>query len=194
MSILSLEHGRAAYRADFVLYGTVVVLLAVALGLRAPAGHLLGSAATVAAGLAGWTLLEYALHRFVLHGIAPFSEWHAQHHRRPQALIGLPTLASATLFATLVFLPAYLLFGRWHATALLLGMLLGYLAYAAMHHMVHHGPAQAGWLQRRRRWHALHHRGLGTPGARTVYGAYGVTSAFWDRRFGTAPAVKAGQA
>ena len=51
------------------------------------------------AGAATWTFLEYVLHRFVLHGVAPFSDWHRQHHLRPLALICSPTVLSAALFA-----------------------------------------------------------------------------------------------
>jgi hypothetical protein len=57
-------------------------------------------------GLVAWTLLEYALHRFVLHGLQPFRTWHAEHHRRPRALIGTPTILSATLIAALGGHPA----------------------------------------------------------------------------------------
>ena len=42
------------------------------------------------------------------------------------------------------------------------------------------GETLATWLQQRRRWHALHHHGSGTR-------CYGVSTAFWDRRFGSGP-------
>lgn len=54
MKICSVEHARAAYRADF--------------------------APSAPAGLPGWSAIGYGLHRFVPHGIAPFSRWHALHH------------------------------------------------------------------------------------------------------------------
>jgi sterol desaturase/sphingolipid hydroxylase (fatty acid hydroxylase superfamily) len=64
------------------------------------------------------------------------------------------------------------------------GLLGGYLLYGLTHHAVHHavrlpGPAQ-GWLSRRRRQHALHHRG-----SATVAVNYGVTQGWWDRVFGS---------
>jgi hypothetical protein len=53
-------------------------------------------------------------------------------------------------------------------------MLTGYLAYATVHHAVHHWHSDNAWLRRRKRSHALHHGGIHRPGN------YGVTSAFWD--------------
>lgn len=62
MGLLSLEHGKVAYRADFVLYGLVIAALALVLALRGPssqAGTLLAAAAI---GAGAWTLIEYAVH------------------------------------------------------------------------------------------------------------------------------------
>lgn len=179
MSLFTLEHGRAAYLADFVLYGAAVVILAVLLLVSGPRDRWLELVAIVLAGLAGWTAIEYAMHRFVLHGLQPFRRWHAEHHERPSALICTPTILSATLVISLVFLPALMLAGWWPACALTLGVLAGYLAYSITHHATHHWHARNAWLVRRKRWHALHHHE--EPPSR-----YGVTSAFWDHVFGTA--------
>lgn len=182
MVLFSLEHSKAAYRADFALYGIAVVLLAGFLLAGSPTGELPEIAAWSLAGLAGWTGIEYALHRFVLHGLRPFSRWHAAHHQRPMALICAPTIMSAALIVTLVFLPALLLGGLWRACALTLGVLAGYLAFSVTHHATHHWRADHAWLKQRKQWHALHHN---TGEA----GCYGVTSAFWDHVFGSAPAA-----
>ena len=179
MGLLSLEHDRLAYAADFALYGVAVLALAGALAAVCPPAQRRLAFAVVAGGLAAWSLVEYGLHRCVLHGVQPFQRWHAEHHRRPSALIGLPTVGSAALFAGLVFLPAWLVGAPWLACALTLGMLLGYLGYAITHHATHHVLARSGWLARRKRWHALHHHHVDHPVC------FGVTSAFWDRLFGT---------
>ncbi|NMM80182.1 hypothetical protein B2J86_04415 [Acidovorax sp. SRB_14] len=179
MRLFALEHSKAAYLADFALYGAAVLALAVALGFFGPEGRGAELAATALLGLGAWTLVEYGLHRFVLHGLQPFRRWHALHHAHPAALICTPTLLSAALIALLVFLPALLLSDLWRACALTLGLLAGYLTYAVVHHALHHGMAPGRWLQRRRHWHALHHR-AGDPGD-----CYGVTTALWDRVFGT---------
>jgi hypothetical protein len=137
--------------------------------------------------MAAWTPLEYLLHRFVLHGVQPFSNWHALHHERPTALICSPTVLSASVLIGLVFLPIGLVSNRWFATALTLGLLLGYQAYALTHHVVHHGAARRlvrrepfrrgywqSWLAQRKRWHALHHHSL-------PLSHFGVTTDLWDR-------------
>jgi cyclopropane-fatty-acyl-phospholipid synthase len=180
MGFLSLEHGRTAYRADFVLQAAVVAGLTLLLLFRSPVDMAADLLVWVGLGVFAWTLIEYGLHRFVLHGLPPFRRWHAAHHQRPAALIGLPIPASAALFAALVFAPAWWAAGRWVATALTLGVLIGYLAYTVTHHATHHaGLGRGAWWQRRRRWHALHHRHAD----RAV--CFGVTTGFWDRLFGT---------
>lgn len=183
----SLEHGRVAYLVDFVIYGLAALALATALLLGSPAGQRAWLAALALAGVAAWTLAEYLLHRFVLHGLSPFSDWHADHHRRPTALIGLPTYASLSLFAVLVALPAWLLGGGWATCAFGLGMACGYLGYGLTHHLVHHGGGRSAWVMRRRRSHALHHAVPIAPGVRSVN--FGVTSALWDRLLGTGRAL-----
>ena len=184
MGLFSLEASRAAYRADFWVYGSAVPLLALLLSTVAPHAQRPALAAAAVAGLALWTLVEYLLHRFVLHRVEPFRRWHGEHHARPTALIGTPTPISAALFATLVFAPLWGVAGAWQAAALTLGMLTGYLAYVLTHVATHHAAppmlATNGWLRRRRRWHALHHRRRGTPGC------YGVTSGLWDHLLGSA--------
>ena len=91
MDIFSLEHSKAAYRADFALYAVAVVALASFLLMDGPRDHWLDLTAITLAGLTAWTAVEYALHRFVLHGVQPFQRWHAEHHDRPRALICAPT-------------------------------------------------------------------------------------------------------
>ncbi|MCU7372606.1 sterol desaturase family protein [Paucibacter sp. O1-1] len=185
MRLFNIEHSRRAYRADFALYGLSCLLLSAILLLAGPPEQSLRLLGLAVAGLAGWTLLEYVLHRFVLHGLPPFKRWHAEHHRRPRALICTPTLLSATLVVSLVFVPALLLGDWWQACALTVGLLSGYLIYALTHHALHHhGRSGQSWLQRRRLWHALHHGSGHT--LQHQPGHYGVTSAFWDHVFGSA--------
>src|SRR5450755_1970130 len=179
MALFTIEHSKAAYGVDFAVYGAAVAGLAVALVVALPRAQWLEIAALVATGLAAWTAIEYAIHRFVLHGMQPFRRWHTEHHERPTALICAPTIVSALLIATLVFLPAWISAGIWRASALTLGVLIGYLAYAITHHATHHWRANNVWLSRRKRWHALHHHHAVRPHC------FGVTSAFWDHVFGS---------
>lgn len=181
MSLFTLEHSNAAYRADFALYGAAVVVLALFLLVAGPHGQRLEIVVFAGVGLAGWTIIEYVLHRFVMHGLRPFSHWHAEHHQRPTALICTPTILSAMLIATLVFLPALVLSGNlWSTCALTLGVLVGYLSFSITHHAIHHWSADSAWLEQRKRWHALHHHNIGQSGC------FGVTSSLWDHVFGSA--------
>jgi sterol desaturase/sphingolipid hydroxylase (fatty acid hydroxylase superfamily) len=171
-----IEHGAMAYRADFILYGSTVA--GTALFLLAGAPHAMRFAMGVAAmfGLCTWTVVEYLLHRFVLHRLPPFKGWHEEHHLRPAALLCTPTLMSAGLILALIFVPSFLVLGAWKAGALTEGLTMGYFGYAVTHHAIHHWRPDSQWLRDRKRWHALHHL--------HAQGRYGVTSAFWDRVFG----------
>jgi sterol desaturase/sphingolipid hydroxylase (fatty acid hydroxylase superfamily) len=213
MGLFTLEHSRAAARADMALHGSAVVGLAGYLLITVPMAVNLAVAhigALVFAGLAGWTLIEYVAHRFVLHRVEPFRGWHAQHHLRPTALIYAPTVLIAALVAALVFLPARCLGNAQQASALTLGLLIGYLAYSITHHATHHWRADNAWLKRRKRWHALHHqqhhqtlrhhpihnpidnpiRNANTAATGATAGGvcFGVTTSVWDSVFGSADA------
>ncbi len=175
LRLFTIEHSLSEYRADFVVYGAAWLSLLAFLVLGAPGPLRWSIAALSIVGIVAWSLVEYVLHRFVLHGLRPFSDWHTAHHRHPTALICTPTVLSAALIALLVFLPALALASLWHACGLTFGMLSGYLAYTLTHHAMHHGHAARRWLPGRRRCHALHHA--------SGSGHYGVTSGFWDHVF-----------
>jgi cyclopropane-fatty-acyl-phospholipid synthase len=189
MGLLSLEQDEMLVWADFAVYGLLVVLCGVMVVLTLPATQAGAArdlrhtawplAAWVLAGWAGWSLAEYGLHRFVLHGLRPFARLHAMHHARPLAHIATPTVVTTALFALLVALPAWWLLLPWHAAALMLGVLGAYLAYIGTHHAVHHRRGTSAWLDRHKRWHAMHHR----VGAQACYG---VSGPLWDHVFGTA--------
>lgn len=180
MGLFSMEHGALSYDADFAVYGIAVASGALTLLIAGPSAQagLLGL--LVMLGVVVWTLVEYLLHRFVLHRLPPFRRWHDLHHQRPKALISTPTIFSASLILVLVSLPVWIAAGPWPACAMTLGVMTGYLLYSITHHATHHWHGRSAWLARRKRWHALHHHRLDAPGY------YGVTNSFWDRVFGSA--------
>ncbi len=178
MEFFRLEHGKAAYRADFVFYGVAICALALALASVPRQDPWWWWLSLIVLGLFSWSVIEYALHRYVLHGLQPFQRWHAMHHERPQALIATPTLITAAAFLGLVFAPAWALGSMGAACAWTLGVLIGYLAYALTHHATHHWRGQGRWLLQRKRHHALHH-------SKSHGGCYGVTSSLWDVALGT---------
>ena len=181
MSFFTLKHRKLTCHIYFTLYGSAVVVMAVFMLVASPHERLLEVVAFVLVGLGSWTAIEYAMHRFVLHGLQPFRRWHAEHHQRPKVLIRGTVILSATLIAILIIFPALLLGDFWRACALSLGLLTGYLGYALTHHAIHHWHIYTPWLKERKRWHVLYHHHSEQPGC------YGVTSSFWDHIFGSMP-------
>jgi len=179
MGLLTTGHGKAGYLADFIVYAVAATALALLLAIVAPYERRTEILAFALLGLAAWTLVEYVLHRFVLHGMQPFRAWHAEHHRRPRALIATTRILSAALIAALVFLPVLVLSDLWRAAALAFGLLTGYMVYAIVHHATHHWRAETAWLRPIKRHHALHHSPV------AAASRYGVTSALWDVVFRT---------
>jgi cyclopropane-fatty-acyl-phospholipid synthase len=178
MKLLSLEHGHIAYWADFVFYGVAALLLAAFTMMLSPPSYWRVALGLAVFGVLVWTLFEYLMHRFVLHGIEPFARWHAEHHQRPTALIATPTWISATLIAAFLFLPLVLLVSPSAALSFTFGFISGYLTYTTAHHATHHWKATSAWTSKRKRFHARHHLLVNR-------GDFGVTSQFWDRVLGT---------
>jgi len=130
------------------------------------------------AGLALWTLAEYLIHRFAFHHFPMMKEVHLAHHDDPRDLIGTPTLLTVAAFGVLCFWPLAALVDAWVAAAFTAGMMAGYTAYVSVHYMDHHiGTRARPWMRPLIRSHALHHH----DDTRN----FGVTTAFWDRVFGT---------
>jgi sterol desaturase/sphingolipid hydroxylase (fatty acid hydroxylase superfamily) len=185
MPLFSLEHSKVAYRFDLGIFGGASTSLAALLVLMGPRAKAIQIIAYAALGLVSWTLIEYALHRFVLHGLKPFSRWHAEHHRRPAARIYSPTLVSVILIAALVYLPARIICGPWPACAVTFGIVAGDFCYAITHHAIHHWDTEGGWMRGRKLWHGLHHARRHDLVGRAGY--YGVTTSFWDHVWRTSP-------
>lgn len=177
MKTLTIEHTRFAYFADFAIYLLAVLLLPASLLHYAPSTLRWFIPLAGLAGLLTWSLIEYAMHRFVFHGLEPFQSLHAQHHSKPMALIATPTLLSLSLISILVWLPAALLFGFWMGSGVGLGVTTGYFVYGVIHHGAHHWPASGPWLRACKHRHAIHHH--------NPLVNYGVTVLWWDEAFGS---------
>jgi sterol desaturase/sphingolipid hydroxylase (fatty acid hydroxylase superfamily) len=171
---------KIAYFADFAIYSVILALLLV-LGLRGadPAVRIHALSAVVF-GMLAWTLFEYVLHRFVLHGGSRIAPLHTRHHELPRAYIGTPTWLSTAVIAIFVFLPGWLGLSLNTGAGLTAGVVIGFLWYGLAHHAIHHRQPRflAAWLAAASRRHFRHH---GSSGA----GNFGVTTPLWDRLFGT---------
>jgi sterol desaturase/sphingolipid hydroxylase (fatty acid hydroxylase superfamily) len=132
----------------------------------------------VLAGIAAWTLLEYLVHRFVFHRHAVGQRLHQLHHDHPSD----PDAERSSLSTPLLAFPiGYLLIGAAgveDGSAIFAGLLLGYLAFIAVHYAVHRWPIEPGsWLYPAKLRHLTHHC--------LEDCNFGVTTIFWDIVFRT---------
>jgi sterol desaturase/sphingolipid hydroxylase (fatty acid hydroxylase superfamily) len=140
-----------------------------------------GSILLFAAGLFLWTLLEYGIHRFAFHGFLP----HWEHHEAPKdpEYIHSPlwlSCGTSALLWVILRIPT----GSWARSGLVLaGIISGYLAYEAVHAMIHANEAGGPRLRELRKRHYVHHFADDRL-------HYGVTTSVWDRVFGSLPSER----
>ncbi|ENO89949.1 sterol desaturase family protein [Thauera linaloolentis] len=142
-----------------------------------------GVAIAALAGLAAWTLLEYVLHRFMMHHVEPFRAWHLAHHRNPLAPIRVPVAFSLALVLVMLGLPLAVLgvLGMdGLAAPFSVGLLLGDVLQESVHQRLHAQEVSGHWLSHLREHHGGHH-------FRDESLAFGTLTDFWDRCFGTCP-------
>lgn len=122
------------------------------------------NAALFIAGVVAWTLAEYVVHRFVLHGLIPTQ--HALHHANPDAAV-LNIFWQIWACFALIYLTA--------GGAFLAGGLVAYAWYLFVHHCTHrgHDKSPLPLLEHHRRHHKFATRN------------YGVSTTLWDRVFST---------
>ncbi len=150
-------------------------------------------------GMAVFTVVEYLVHRYILHGRFPDGKgWmkhvlhgvlnrqegiagpagHAEHHKRPwdgNHINGhVDTVPMAVILVLLSFIaPSYT------APVLMAGILFGHLVEEWVHHAVHFWTFKSRYFEYIRRHHLYHH----TPKGSEV--AYGLTNGFWDTVYQT---------
>lgn len=138
--------------------------------------------AAVALGAAGWTVLEYGLHRFAMHalrGRGLASVEHLKHHADVTYFSPASKKAASAVGTTaLVFPLASLAVGRRRATAFTAGLIGTYYAYEVAHRRTHTHPPRGRYSRWTRRNHMHHH--FGAPMRN-----FGVTTPLWDRAFGS---------
>jgi sterol desaturase/sphingolipid hydroxylase (fatty acid hydroxylase superfamily) len=187
---LGLEASRSRRRMVPVTVIYSVYLLALA-ALAWRWSHLARALVFSVVGLVVWTLMEYLVHRFVLHVAFPsgkswtsrvlhrlFDASHADHHARPFDGYHINGHLD-TLFVAVWLMPLSFLAPPYTASMAVAGLFAGYTAEEWAHHAMHFDNFRWRYFQYVRRRHLYHHsrHGQGT--------AYGITSAFWDKVFGT---------
>jgi sterol desaturase/sphingolipid hydroxylase (fatty acid hydroxylase superfamily) len=130
-----------------------------------------------------WSLLEYAIHRWLGHDVRTrgnvFESEHTRHHATGDYFAGtLKKLAAAVAALGVVLVPGWWLVGPVQGAAFATGLAGCYGYYEWMHRHAHtHAPrtAYGRWV---RRHHFSHH--FSDPRVN-----FGVTSPIWDFVFGT---------
>lgn len=131
-------------------------------------------------GLFFFSLIEYAVHRWLLHDPrSALFYLHDAHHNNPEK-------TSAFLFPTsfLLLMPVWCLL-TWglhfqQASYFLMGLSGGYFYFDTLHHVEHTtriNQIPFRWLKKRWAFHSVHHR--------IDQSNFGVISSFWDYVFGT---------
>ena len=151
-----------------------------ACGLSRFSGPWVVAGGVVIAGFTSSGLLEYVLHRWVLHGPASIAKrGHAQHHVAPGALISTPLFVVMT-GALAIWGLLGLVLPAGVAALLVFGLYAGYNYFALLHHVQHHHGHDLAFLpywRRLERLHHLHHH-------RQIVN-FGISTTMWDRLFGT---------
>ncbi|MDL2339621.1 MAG: hypothetical protein QFE16_17445, partial [Pseudomonadota bacterium] len=93
----TLNFQRAGFYADFLLCPLSIAALVIYAQLLGPASEWREFGTAFIVGSVSWTLAEYLLHRFFLHGVPPLRRSHLRHHAAPRALIGAPAWLSPLL-------------------------------------------------------------------------------------------------
>ena len=163
------------------LFSDIAAALAfLALGLHRFSGSPVSACGFVIAGLASYSWIEYAVHRWILHGPFPAARrGHARHHGAPRALISTPLFVIMTA-AVIVWLLGDLFLPRGVSALVVFGLYASYNYFALLHHVQHHrGAALARvtyWRHLERHHHVHHHQPIVN---------FGISTTIWDRLFGT---------
>lgn len=137
-------------------------------------------------GLFVWTAAEYLLHKYIFHfkPNGPFQERiafliHGIHHEDPadERRLLMPPVAAIAI-ASVLFLAFAAVLGLTLVQPFFAGFLVGYLIYDYTHFAVHFLSFKSSWFKKVKAHHMRHH--FVTPDRR-----FGVSSALWDRIFGT---------
>lgn len=156
------------YYADFFITPPITLALLV-VSVRQDISVLW--ATEIVAGFVGWTLYEYALHRWVLHKALFFRDMHGLHHARQKDYIAIHPLLTLTIYGSL-----WALFG-FRSSALMIGFTVGYIVYSIAHTAFHYTTInKSHWLYGLKMRHAAHHR---------TDCCFGVTTKIWDKLFNT---------
>ncbi|ORY91154.1 hypothetical protein BCR43DRAFT_566717 [Syncephalastrum racemosum] len=140
-------------------------------------------------GVVFWSLLEYALHRFLFHlddllpdhplALLCHFTLHGIHHHMPMDRLRLvmPPALTILIGAPVIQLTHQLL-STSKAHAFVAGAFFGYVGYDCIHYYLHHAQVIRIHFREMKRYHLAHHY-------KNYESGYGITSKIWDHIFGT---------
>src|SRR5665213_1329531 len=180
-----MRMSKLGYFSEFILFPLLLVAAAVLAYRSSVRLQPVQWVIVYGVGLAGWTLIEYLLHRVFFHHAPILSRIHELHHNSPLELIGTPAWVSAAIGSILIAVPLCAVLGFDSGIAATAGLVTGYLWYVFVHYATHHWrPRRNSYLYRARLRHARHHH-------LSHSGNFGVTTGTWDHVFGTALETRA---
>ena len=175
-------------------YPVTLLFTAFALSVLIPAllFHPFPALISLGLGVVFWTLLEYLVHRHVLHGRFPdgpgflkhrihtfFDTMHADHHRRPWDGMYINGYLDAIPFGVLFAVIGFLFFPYYKGPVFVAALLQCYVIEEWVHYTVHFHNFKSRYWRYIRRHHWYHHsRG-------EMAEAFGLTSGLWDGILGT---------
>jgi len=128
-------------------------------------------------GLGLYGLVEYSIHRWAYHDHrSPVTRGHRLHHIDPEALLALPFFVTAAAEMG-VWAGLRLVLSDAAASVLVAALVMGFVAYSLVHHVLHHRGPSWRLVRVLRHHHHIHHRYSGVN--------FGVTMTLWDWVFGT---------
>ena len=164
------------YWAEFAIdipLGVALILL----GLRRGELGLAAVLSIMLLGLFLFSFIEYAFHRWLLHGSVRFLvEGHRAHHENPKGYDSLPFFLPGLILLAMTGMLACLLPAT--SAFLLIGTVaLGYAFYGLCHFVLHHHGFRLAFARSWAANHHVHHHRTGKN--------FGVTTPLWDLLMGT---------
>lgn len=139
------------------------------------------------AGLIGWSLFEYSMHRWIYHTNFSYKplRWfleafHLHHHRdmSDHGVLNAGLLLTYPLTAFFLGIVYLITFDIAITCAYGLGMTLYYNVYEFIHYYIHYRTYSSGYMNFIQKYHLYHHYGKWSKN-------FGNTITFWDHLFGT---------
>jgi hypothetical protein len=186
------EQSRIARKRLYPLtvFYTTYSLIVLLLGLRS--AHPWVALIFCLAGIPVWSLVEYAFHRYILHGRFPpgkglirrflhqrLDPLHWEHHERPFDGGHISGELKDILPLFFVAAPVSFLFPVYTLPVLLAGVVQGYVSEEWLHYALHFSNSRFPLFRRMKKYHLYHHSPRG------IDKGYGITTRFWDAVFDT---------